>query len=144
MFITMQCGSGRSVAAIKAGFQARVGRRNAGTWSIPFLFFFQRLTVFIFYYFLLFIFAPNSALLSGLPVNTEYISFVSLLITSILLGSLEIEMKVSLFYLSCATAQRSTIVIAIFFFFFGYGIRYRIGGAFFWSVIVFFMFFFWI
>ncbi|GMN53815.1 hypothetical protein TIFTF001_022944 [Ficus carica] len=26
-----KCGSGRSVAAIKAGFQARVGRRNAGT-----------------------------------------------------------------------------------------------------------------
>lgn len=27
----LQCGSGRSVAPIKAGFQARVGRRNAGT-----------------------------------------------------------------------------------------------------------------
>lgn len=30
-FISMQCGSGRSVAPIKAGFVARVGRRNAGT-----------------------------------------------------------------------------------------------------------------
>ena len=29
----LQCGSGRSVAPIKAGFVARVGRRNAGTWS---------------------------------------------------------------------------------------------------------------
>ena len=28
----MQCGSGRSVAPIKAGFVARVGRRNTGTW----------------------------------------------------------------------------------------------------------------
>lgn len=27
----LQCGSGRSVAPIKAGFVARVGRRNAGT-----------------------------------------------------------------------------------------------------------------
>ena len=29
----LQCGSNRSVAPIKAGFVARVGRRNAGTWS---------------------------------------------------------------------------------------------------------------
>jgi len=29
--ILVQCGSGRSVAPIKAGFVARVGRRNAGT-----------------------------------------------------------------------------------------------------------------
>lgn len=29
----VQCGSGRSVAPIKAGFVARVGRRNTGTWS---------------------------------------------------------------------------------------------------------------
>lgn len=28
----LQCGSGRSVAPIKAGFVARVGRRKAGTW----------------------------------------------------------------------------------------------------------------
>jgi hypothetical protein len=28
----LQCGSGRSVAPIKAGFVARVGRRNAGAW----------------------------------------------------------------------------------------------------------------
>lgn len=31
VFVIMQCGSGRSVAQIKAGFQARIGRRNAGT-----------------------------------------------------------------------------------------------------------------
>lgn len=30
-FACTQCGSGRSVAQIKAGFQARVGRRKAGT-----------------------------------------------------------------------------------------------------------------
>jgi len=31
----LQCGSGRSVAPIKAGFVARVGRRNTGTWFGP-------------------------------------------------------------------------------------------------------------
>lgn len=30
-FFCFQCGSGRSVAPIKAGFVARVGRRNTGT-----------------------------------------------------------------------------------------------------------------
>jgi hypothetical protein len=29
--LLLQCGSGRSVAPIKAGFVARVGRRTAGT-----------------------------------------------------------------------------------------------------------------
>lgn len=29
----LQCGCGRSVAPIKAGFVARVGRRKAGTWA---------------------------------------------------------------------------------------------------------------
>jgi len=31
LLILVQCGSGRSVAPIKAGFVARVGRRNTGT-----------------------------------------------------------------------------------------------------------------
>lgn len=31
VLILLQCGSGRSVAPIKAGFVARVGRRKAGT-----------------------------------------------------------------------------------------------------------------
>jgi len=37
----LQCGSGRSVAPIKAGFVARVGRRTAGgTWFYRFCPFF--------------------------------------------------------------------------------------------------------